>query len=809
MAGTETATFGVLLRSHRLAAGLTQEGLAERAGISARAVGDLERGGGRLPRLETVALLAAALELSPEQTAELRTAALPGAVGAGPGPGLAPHGASPGTLPTPPTPLLGREEAVAEVAALLREGEARLVTLTGPGGVGKTRLGLAVARALAPAYPDGAWLVALAPLADPALVPAAVAGALGVVEAGGQPLLAGLAAHLRHRHLLLLVDNCEHLLSGLALVAEMLAACPGLAVLATSRAPLGLAGEREYPTPPLALPDTGQPVSANGLGHYAATALFVQRARAVAPDYAPGEADLPAVAAICRRLDGLPLAIELAAARARLLPPAALLARLEHSLALLTGGPRDAPARQRTLRRTLDWSHALLTEPERALFRRLAVFAGGATLEDIAAVREVADAGPGDMLDGVDGLMRASLLRRVGQGNEPRFMMLETIREYAAERLEDSGEAEDVRARHAAYYLALAERAEPHLWGGADQRAWLDRLAAEHDNLRAALTWSEGRGDAGLALRLVAALGEFWLIAGHAAEGRRHLERALAATPAGPTMLRARALACVGRLAIQQADRAGAVANLQAGLALFRDLGDDRWTAWTMAILGNAYLQLGDRERGILLFEESLALSRGRGESWGTVRGIPLALLAWHLLERGEPAATARAMALLEEGLALGRAVGNPEITALALVGLGWAAHYDGGDARGAALLEEAAGLFGALGHYQGELDARLSLGWVRLHAGETAWAAELFGAGLALAHERGSRARVVEGLRGLGAVAARRGEAGRAAQLFGAAERLCETAGTQTYPSGPAYERALAAARAGGDEAAWAAAWE
>ncbi|HET8627553.1 MAG TPA: helix-turn-helix domain-containing protein, partial [Thermomicrobiales bacterium] len=439
----ESPSFGALLRRHRLAAGLTQEGLAERAGISARAVSDLERDGARVPYQSTVALLLAALELPPAPAAELRAAAHPGARADD-------HPAPPlDTLPAPTTPLLGRDEAVAAVAALLYADGARLVTLTGPGGVGKTRLGVAVARHLAPAYPDGAWLVALAPLADPALVPAAIAGALRVPERGGEPLAATLRARLRRQRLLLVLDNCEHLLPGVGLAGDLLAACPGLAVLATSRSPLGLAGEHEYPVPPLALPGPSERLPLEALRRYPAVALFLARARAVAPDVVATDADLPAVAAICARLDGLPLAIELAAARARLLPPAALLARLEPRLALLTGGPRDAPARQRTLRRTLDWSHALLAVPERVLFARLAVFARGATLDAIAAVC-AGDADSLDLLDGLDALVRASLLHRAEEGGgEPRFAMLETIREYAAERLDESAQAEAVRRAHA------------------------------------------------------------------------------------------------------------------------------------------------------------------------------------------------------------------------------------------------------------------------------------------------------------------------------------------------------------------------
>ncbi|HET8632119.1 MAG TPA: hypothetical protein VFL91_32230, partial [Thermomicrobiales bacterium] len=390
----------------------------------------------------------------------------------------------------------------------------------------------------------------------------------------------------------------------------------------------------------------------------------------------------------------------------------------------------------------------------------------------------------------------------------PRVGMLETIREYAGERLDEGGEVEAVRARHAAHYLALAERAEPHLWGGADQRAWVARLDTERDNLRAALGWAEERGEAELGLGLVAALGRFWFIDGRTSEGRDRLERALAAAPLGSAALRARALFYMGLLATQQSDRDGAMASAEASLALFRALGDARWTAMVLGNLAHAALNTGDRERAAALFEESLALSRGRGEAWGFVRGLPLALFGWLLLGRGERTAVRRAATLLEEALALGRTARNAETVALAQIGLGWAAHYAGDAARGTALLEEAVAQFGAIGTYLGGLDARLSLGWVSLRAGESARAAGLFGAGLVLAAERGSQARVVDALRGLGALAARRGEPGCTARLFAAADRLCETVGPPPYPSGPAYEHALAAARAECDGAAWAAAW-
>src|SRR5918992_2625428 len=421
-------------------------------------------------------------------------------------------------LPAQPTPLVGRERELKEVCGLLREEEVRLLTLTGPGGIGKTRLGLQIAAELLDEFEDGVFFVALATITDPALVASAIAEPLGVVEAGDQPLEEGLKDFLRSKELLLLLDNFEQVLGGAPLVGELLSECPRLNVLATSRSVLRVYGEQEFAVPPLELPDHKRLPSVERLTQYEAVRLFIERAKAARPDFSVTNENAPAVAEICVRLDGLPLAIELAAARIKLLTPSAMLERLGSRLKLLGGGARDLPERQRTLRGTIEWSHALLEEGEQVLFARLAVFAGGRTLEAIEAVCEGQGELAVDPLEGVSSLLDKSLLRQEeGPEGKPRFVMLETIHEYARERLQASGEAEEARRLHAQHFLALAEEVEPEL-SGADQLAYLERLEAEHDNMRAALTWSL-ENEPETVLRLARTLARFWEKRSHYLEG--------------------------------------------------------------------------------------------------------------------------------------------------------------------------------------------------------------------------------------------------------------------------------------------------
>ncbi len=523
---TDRGTFGALLRRYRLNAGISQEELADRAGLSVRGISDLERGVRRTPQRETVRLLAEALGLSEAERLDLerfvgrrRGAALV--------PSMPPDVPPSGTinLPVPSTPLVGRQRETAAVRELILDLGARLVTLTGAGGVGKTRLALRIAEELSGAFTQGVHFIPLSSIAEPTLLASEIAHALGVSETSGQGPEEALAGYLRDRQVLLVLDNFEHLLDGAPLAARLLAVSPELRVLVTSRALLRLTGEHEFPVPPLELPAEGGVADVRALARSEAISLFVQRARAARPTFELNANNATAVSRICRRLDGLPLAIELAAARIRILPQEAMLGRIDHSLALLTGGARDLPERQRTLSAAIDWSYDCLDEKERILFARLAVFAGGWTLDAAEAVCDPERAL--DVMDGMESLVEQSLIRLSGDhGAEPRFRMHATMREYALLRLEQCGEAEDVRRRHAEYYVTLAQRADLELQG-ASQAEWLERLEREHDNLRAALSWLLDRGEAETVLRAATAVWRFWQTRGHYSEGQLWLERGL------------------------------------------------------------------------------------------------------------------------------------------------------------------------------------------------------------------------------------------------------------------------------------------
>jgi predicted ATPase len=431
-------------------------------------------------------------------------------------------------LPPQSTPLVGREREVREVCERLRQEDMRLLTLTGPGGTGKTRLALQAAADLLDAYRDGVFFVSLATVTDPDLFFKEIAGALDLRESGDVPLKDLLKEYVGRRDLLLVLDNFEQLLSAVPLVGELLSAAPRLKVLAASRIPLGIYGEHEYAVPPLAVPDPERLPGLEDLSQYEAVRLFIERAEAAKAGFEITSENASAVAEICARLDGLPLAIELAAARVKLLPPRAMLGRLGRRLKLLTGGARDLPERQRTLRGAIEWSHTLLDEGEKTLFYRMAVFSGGRTLEAVEAVCDAQGDLPIDALEGVSSLLDKSLLRQEeGPNGEPRFIMLETIHEYARERLQESGEAEEIGRAHAGYFLALAEEAELELTG-SDQAEWLERLEVEHDNMRTALRWSLEGEDPGLGLGLASALAHFWLVRGFWSEGRGWLEEVLA-----------------------------------------------------------------------------------------------------------------------------------------------------------------------------------------------------------------------------------------------------------------------------------------
>src|SRR5918994_5071563 len=665
-------------------------------------------------------------------------------------------------LPAQPTPLVGREREFGEARDLLCGEGVRLLTLTGPGGIGKTRLGLQVAADLLDEFEDGVFFVSLATLTDPALAASAIAEPLGVAEAGDQPLEEGLKDYLRGKELLLLLDNFEQVLGAAPLVGDLLSACPKLKVLATSRSVLRVYGEQEYPVPPLELPRPGRLPPIDRLSQYEAVRLFIERAKAAKPDFSVTDENAPAVAEICARLDGLPLAIELAAARIKLLTPAAMLERLGSRMKLLGGGSRDLPERQRTLRGTIEWSHALLEESDQVLFARLAVFSGGRTLEAIEAVCDAKGGLPVDALEGVSSLLDKSLLRQEeGPEGEPRFVMLETIHEYARERLQESGEAEEVGRAHTRYFLSLAEEAAPELTG-SEQVEWMERLEAEHDNLRAALSRSLEAGDTESALRIGGALWRFWNVRGHFSEGRRWLAAGLSGGEATPVGVRARALLGLGYLALRQGDYARAVEDLQASLALYREAGDRRGEAYALCFLGWIALDRSDLERAEGLLEESLALSRAAG----TARDVSVALNALAMLKvyRGD---YTRATAMQEESLSLAREAGDVQIIAILAYNIGFAAAITGEYERAEAFLQEAQELFREVGDRGMAPLAKSRLGFLALSRNDPDRAEELCVQAIRELQEQAQTPGIDFALDVLAGVAVARGEIRRAARVW------------------------------------------
>jgi predicted ATPase/DNA-binding CsgD family transcriptional regulator len=631
---------------------LAQEELAARAGLSPNVVGDLERGEHRHPYPATVRALAAALDLDAAERASFLAAV--------PRRGKAEARVELPGLPAPLSSLVGRESAVADVCALLRRDGAlsgsRLVTLIGPGGVGKTRLALQVAADLAGEFAHGAAFVSLAAVRDPGLVGPTIARGLGVVEGGGRAPFDRLREALSARHTLLVLDNYEHVLDAAPLVTDLLAACPRLSILATSRAALRLDGERVFPVPPLAVPDPERRLYVEQLVDVPAVRLFVDRARDADPAFALTDVNAGAVAAICHRLDGLPLAIELAAARTAFLTPDAMLPRLARRLPLLTGGRRDAPARHRTMRDAIAWSHDLLVPAEQALFRRLAVFVGGIAPDAAETVAGATGARDLDALAEIAPLVEASLLRQQpGPDGEPRFVMLETVREYALERLEVSGdeEAEAVRAAHAAHFLALAERAAPVLLGG-NTVAWLDRLAADHDNLRAAFDHLCRAATAADCLRLAAACGWYWYRRGHTGEGRAWLARALTLAATEATATRGRALRWAAELATVADDLSTATALAGEALAVSDAAGDARGRVFAVHLFGLIAERQGLWDAATARFAEELVYWRELGEP--VPIGMNLMMLGRVAYKRGD---LARARPLMHEAEALFRQAGD------------------------------------------------------------------------------------------------------------------------------------------------------
>jgi predicted ATPase/class 3 adenylate cyclase len=712
--------------------------------------------------------------------------------------------ARPHNLPAQLTPLVGREAEVAAACALLRREEVRLVTCTGPGGIGKTRLALQVAAELLDEFEHGVWFVDLAPLRDPDLLASTVAQVLGVREEAGRPVLESLKEHLREKQTLLVLDNFEQIVEAGPRVTELLAGAPGLKVLVTSRELLNVRGEHDVAVPPLGLPEPQEPPSVAACRRSTAIELFCQRAAAVKADLTLTDENAAAVTEICRRLDGLPLAIELAAARVRVFPPQSLLSRLEHRLKLLVGGARDLPSRQQTLRDTIAWSYDLLEPEEQTLFRRLSVFVGGCTLEAAETVGN-AEAELGiDVWNGVASLVEKHLLRQDELEAEPRFGVLETIREYGIERLVESGEAEAVQRRHAAFFLAMAEESETAL-KGKEQAEWVLRLVHDHDNLRAAFDWALERGEVKMALRFGGGLRRFWADRGYRQEGWKRLEAALALPGAAAlTAARAKALNAGAGLRGPLHGPAAARPLREESLAIYRALGDKLGIAANLNDLGVGAKNEGRYAEARALLEESLALARELGGAYGVA--TVLYNLACTAADQGDHEA---ARPLFEESLTFSRALGNPESIAFALWGLGDNACARGDYPAAAPFLEECLTIARSVGNPPTIARALEGLARLAYRQGEYAKARALYAECLTILPEVSgphSIARIVKEWAMIDVADGRYRQAGR---LLAASEALRDSVCLPLADTERAeYDAAVAAVRAALGEEELTAVW-
>ncbi len=754
-------SFGSLLRKYRLARSLTQEALAAEAGLSRDAIALLERGARRSPRPDTVALLARALKLSADERTLLLSAAQPRGRGVTTG---APSSRLSPALPLRLTSFVGRESEIAEVRELLRAR--RLLTLTGPGGIGKTSLALEVASAAQRDFPDGVAFVELAGLADGELVPFAVASALDVRERQDKPIpqdkpiLATLSRSVGEGQRLLVLDDCDLLLQGCAEVSRaLLKACPKLKILATSREPLRVEAEVLWRVPPLTLPREGEQ-SLEKIAQSEAVRLFVERAKAAYSDFGLTRANAPSVAEICRRLDGIALAIELAAARVALLTPEQISRSLSDRFRLLTSSSRTALPRHQTLRALIDWSYDLLDEPERALLRRLSVFAGGCSLEAVERVCAGRGIATDEVLELLARLVDKSLVVvESGTGQESRYWLLDTIRQYARERLEEAGEAAEVNARHREWLVELAERAEPELTGPSSQE-WLSRIEREEHNLRTALERSL-EADPAMGLRLAGSLQHYWQARGSVTEGRRWLEALLAQGP--PPR------------AEQAKDYATAAAGLQASLELFRELGDKRGIA--RSLLGLSWLTLRSvPSRASVMLEESLGLFRELGDDWGV--GLALAYLSDIAGSRE------RAVALREEALVHSRLAGDWRGVASTLYVLGLLSQSGCDYERARTLFEESVSLLRKIGHGWSAGWALSGLGALAMGEGDYGRARALLEESLALGRELKDELGITWRLLYLGHLARLEGRCDEARSLLEECLTLSRTRGFNDYHS-------------------------
>ena len=719
-----------------------------------------------------------------------------------------------GNLPTPLSSFIGRQSEIREILQILLSN--RLVTLTGPGGCGKTRLALKVAQELTEEFDQRVWFVELASVADPALVPQTIAGTLNVREQSGRTLMDILVDTLSVYPALLVIDNCEHLIFACAQVAEaLLKKCPGLKVLATSREALGITGEVSWTVPPLSVPDQRpwtNPISVRDAVHSyeesESVQLFVTRADAISPGFILTSETGSWVAEICRRLDGMPLAIELAAARVRTLSVQQIAQRLDDRFHLLTSGSRTAPLRHQTLAATLDWSYALLSELEQKVLQGLSIFAGGGTLKAVEAVCVSRDAEPGEVLDAVSRLVDKSLVT-VGrpERGETRYHLLETIRQYAREKLSESGYLDASKDRHLDYFLQWGEQAEPHLTG-PEQVEWLDRYEAEHDNLRAALEWcSTDAGKALLGLRLAAACGRFWRLHGYISEGRMHLSAALSRPEVQErTQTRARALTLIANLVYLQSDYPAMRPLAEAALSIWRELGEEgkAGAAYTLDLLGEPATEEGDYESAPGLFQEALEIYK----EINNLRGISQIYmqLGWAAMRTGD---LRQAESHLEQFLTLEQQAGDQTSLAFAFSGLGEVAVRLGQYDRAISLLERGLELNRLRGDKWGTGTLLGSLGWVALRQRDLKKMRERLGESLAVRMEISDKGGIAWCLEKLAEAKYDGSQFQEAAKIFGQAEALRAPIGSVIDPADQTdYNRIVSGLRSALGEEAFAALW-
>jgi non-specific serine/threonine protein kinase len=710
---------------------------------------------------------------------------------------------SPHNLPEQLTSFIGREREIAEVKRLV--ATTRLLTLTGAGGTGKTRLSLKVAEDLLHDYADGVWFIELATLAEPALVPQVIAAALGVRQGTGLDLVAALSDYLRSRKTLVVLDNCEHLITACAsIIGTLIRACPHLQVLATSREALGIPGELVWPVPTLSLPDPREQLPLETLKQYEAIRLFVDRAHASRLGFSMTPQNAPYVAQLCYQLDGMPLAIELAAARIRVLSVEQIVAHLNERFRLLTSGSPTAEPRQQTLEALMDWSYELLADAERALLRTLSVFSGSFTIDSVTAVcgSEIDEY---EILDLLEQLVGKSLLLVDERDGKARYRMLETIRQYAGNKLRACGEQGTARRRHQEWYVSVAEQAQQGLLG-ENQKAWLNVLEMEHDNFRAALEWSiKGEGEPEFALRLAGALWRFWDIRGYHTEGRRWVEDALCSGGDAPPLVRAKALNAAGNLSSEQGDYERAKALYQEALSLRREVGDKRGTANSLNNLGVIARRTGDYETAAHVYEECLVIFRELGDEEGKASVLDnLGFLAQCRSDY------ARAEELYTEALAVFQELGDVTGVAVALNNLGEVAYCRGDHGKAEQFFKKARDLAEELDDKLTTLGVLNNLANLASRRGDYEGAVALYRESLELCKVTEHSEGIAECLAGMAVVASEiNGQKEQAARLFAAAEALRESLGTHLTPNEQEiYEAAVAKVRSALGERAFSATW-